>query len=160
MSMMTGQTSSRSSASFHAGGMAACSRWSSEAWRAIPPDNDYNKIEPRRGSSHGAIGHIILRAEEISRLAAVSLARAGEGRVHSVFRRCFNITLANGSWLTVAVAPFPQTPDAIITEARAGYPFDGGVWGRANRPGEPFPVSATAQPEASPYLKKRKGARA
>jgi hypothetical protein len=39
--------------------------------------------------------------------------------VHSVFCQCFNITRPDGSWLTVARAPFPRTPDAIIVEARA-----------------------------------------
>ena len=38
---------------FHAGGMGACSRWSSEAWRAIPPVYDCFKTAPRRGASQG-----------------------------------------------------------------------------------------------------------
>ncbi|MDF9834228.1 hypothetical protein M2103_002470 [Ereboglobus sp. PH5-5] len=54
----------------------------------------------------------------MSRLASGSLARASEGRVHSVFNRCFNITTPTGDWLTVALAPFPQTPDSIIVNTR------------------------------------------
>lgn len=65
-------------------------------------------------------GQIVLHATEMSRLASASVARASEGVVHSVFRRCANITTASGDWLTVAVASFPQTPDCIIVNAREG----------------------------------------
>ncbi|AWI09695.1 DUF2877 domain-containing protein [Ereboglobus luteus] len=58
-----------------------------------------------------------VRPYKMSRLASESLARASKGRVHSVFTRCFNITTPAGDWLTVALAPFPQTPDSIIVNA-------------------------------------------
>ncbi len=62
---------------------------------------------------------LVLRVAEMSRLAAASVARSGPGRVHSVFRRCLNITRPDGSWLAVAFAPFPRTPDAVIAAACA-----------------------------------------
>ncbi|MDR0901291.1 MAG: DUF2877 domain-containing protein [Opitutaceae bacterium] len=65
---------------------------------------------------------LVLRVSEMSRLAGASVARMGAGRVHSVFRRCFNITGQSGDWLTVAVAPFPRTPDGVIVETRENGP--------------------------------------
>jgi hypothetical protein len=64
-------------------------------------------------------GRHVLRVSEMSRLAAVSVAQAGAGRVHSVFRHCCNITRPDGAWLAVAFTPFPRTPDAIIMETCA-----------------------------------------
>ncbi len=68
--------------------------------------------------------HLVVHAGAMSRLASASVARSGAGRVHSVFRRCFNLTTPAGDWLTVAIAPFPQTPDAVIVNARefASFP--------------------------------------
>jgi hypothetical protein len=73
------------------------------------------------GVSVMAVQHVlrVFRVSEMSRLAAASVAQAGAGRVHSVFHHCFNIIRPDGSWLAVARAPFPRTPDAIIVEARA-----------------------------------------
>lgn len=73
-------------------------------------------------ATHGL--HLAVHAAAMSRLAAGSVARSGAGRVHSVFRRCFNVTTPGGDWLTVAIAPFPKTPDAVIVDARqfASFP--------------------------------------
>ena len=66
-----------------------------------------------------------LIAIEASKRALIAASRSGEGRVHSVFRRCFNVIQPPSDWLTVALAPFPRVPDGIIVAATGPLDFAG-----------------------------------
>lgn len=66
-----------------------------------------------------------LIAQEVSRRTIAVTTRPGVGRVHSVFRRCFNVAHPPADWLTVALAPFPRIPDGIIVASSRWADFKG-----------------------------------
>lgn len=68
-------------------------------------------------------GEAPLIASEVSRRTVAVTSRSGVGRVHSVFRRCFNVVQPSSEWLTVGLAPFPRTPDGIIVTCTRAVDF-------------------------------------